>query len=1186
MIYFLKSSLVIISLFFLCPLNQSARASESPWHMLMHDPQHTGCSINVGPVTPELLWKFKAGGYIRSSPVISSDGSIYVDSYDDYLYAIDSDGNLKWMEKLWFWSSYNYTPAIGNDGAIYYYSYGRFYSYDYEGNQNWEIDYIAASKSPPTIGEDGNIYLGDASPYDEGYGLYVLDPDGSLLWTFKTDTCVESSPSISLDGTIYVTSFDNNNGHLFSINPNRTENWRFKIDGGSTSTPSIGQDGTIYFSSENDVLYAINPDGSKKWQFDDGVLLHSTQSIGPNGTIYIGSSVDYYTTDYAHLYALDSSGNLKWTLNLPNHIRTSIAIDANGTLFFGSHDNNVYAINPDGSFKWTYKTGQSIYSSPAIGSDGTIYIGSDDDHLYALGTDKNPPDVAFIYPQNGSYVNSGDIHLKIAAQDSSGVRSVEYQLDNGKYHPCLFNGEFWEATCNISIQYRGKEVQLVAKATDNSSSSNVGHSEPLIINVLNNELNNEYWVDSKAQNENGDGSIEKPFKTLSSAVENLTGYELRPVTIRLKPGTYNRQLGERFPIKLKKYMNVVGKSRDSVIIDPTGSDNTAFLINFIDNLTIESLSIKGGAGEKTSEGREGGGIYSRSSTFSMLNCYIEENNADLGGGAAFVDSEVYIDGCDFNYNKARGDGGGVFCLYSELNMVNCRLEYNLCKSDTGKGGGIYSTNSTLNFDEVDINYNKAGSGGGLELISTGGRFKKCEFNNNEALENGGGISCSEFSSPLFKICTIKNNSTINEDGTGGGVCSSASAEPAFEDCYIRENSSVIGGGFYCNNSSPIIYGCYISGNKGEFFGGGFLIESNASISVRKSKIENNSAWWAGGLGIWDSSYSNIVDCEITYNEASKGVGGGLCIWEFSKTNITNCVIAENKASEKGGGIYSSSSNINIINCLVVENESQWEGGGIFESGFFNSSFLFNCTIANNISESSSGIKFNNAGKSLITNSIVWGNEFNGDPEINNSDIKGGYDGSGNIDEDPLFVNGPWGNYYLSQIASGQKINSPCINKGISRLTSDFSPKTSTNRTDGFFDMDLMDMGYHYPPNIIINLELERNYVKENDQIEISYDLKTPHKPITADIYFFMVTPDGLIYSAGDWNNVFTYLVRGAVFPSDMLINNRNLMSLTLPNIKPPIFGEGTYTFYIFATQTGKMSLISNVSSVSFFYEKN
>ena len=69
-----------------------------------------------------------------------------------------------------------------------------------------------------------------------------------------------------------------------------------------------------------------------------------------------------------------------------------------------------------------------------------------------------------------------------------------------------------------------------------------------------------------------------------------------------------------------------------------------------------------------------------------------------------------------------------------------------------------------------------------------------------------------------------------------------------------------------------------------------------------------------------------------------------------------------------------------------------------------------------------------------------------------------------IDEDPLFVTGPLGDYYLSQTSAGQETDSPGIDAG-SDVSSNLGFDTKTNCTNGVCDKGRLDIGYHYPPHI-------------------------------------------------------------------------------------------------------------------------
>ncbi len=61
-------------------------------------------------------WHF-ASGNVVSSPAVSAEGTIYFGSADGNLYAVKSDGTLKWSHRIG--AQVNSSPAIGADGTIY-----------------------------------------------------------------------------------------------------------------------------------------------------------------------------------------------------------------------------------------------------------------------------------------------------------------------------------------------------------------------------------------------------------------------------------------------------------------------------------------------------------------------------------------------------------------------------------------------------------------------------------------------------------------------------------------------------------------------------------------------------------------------------------------------------------------------------------------------------------------------------------------------------------------------------------------------------------------------------------------------------------------------------------------------------------------------------------------------------------
>jgi outer membrane protein assembly factor BamB len=344
---------------------------ETVWPMFGHDPQHTGRSKYTGAQQGVMKWQFKTGAPV-GSPAIGADGTVYVGSADNYLYAIQSNGQLKWKFQIgdWVLSS----PAIGADGTVYVGSGDHYlYAIQSNGQLKWKYQTGDQVTSSPAIGADGTVYVGSSDHY-----LYAIQSDGQLKWKYQTGSMVDSSPAIGADGTVYVGSDDN---YLHAITPNGQLKWKFQIGNWVTLPPAIGADGTAYVGGGEHYLYAIQSNGQLKWKFQTGDLVVSSTAIGADGTVYVGS-YDFY------LYAITPGGQLKWKFQTGNWVYSSPAIGADGTVYVGSVDFYLYAITTDGELLWKYKTGDQVYSSPAIGADGTVYVGSSDHYLYAFGETK------------------------------------------------------------------------------------------------------------------------------------------------------------------------------------------------------------------------------------------------------------------------------------------------------------------------------------------------------------------------------------------------------------------------------------------------------------------------------------------------------------------------------------------------------------------------------------------------------------------------------------------------------------------------------------------------------------------------------------------------------------------------------------------------------------------------------
>ena len=363
--------------------------SGAPWPTFGYDMRRSGLSPHLGPEQPELLWQVAYGEYEDSSPMVASDGTIYVGSSmtatrdTAALHALKPDGSLLW-EFATNGDEAAPSPTIAPDGTIYVGSWdgtpanGHLYALGPDGVLRWDLelgDLVDAAVAP-----DGTIYT-----LDTGAGrLYAVDPAGSIRWQCETGATVYQSPlALGPTGTLYFggatgLGYDYQ-AMVFAVAPDGRPAWRFEPQGAPEGQhlgfPVVAADGTIYVigdgpaalgDSGESTLYALDADGKERWRYRfSGMVPGGNPSIGPDGAVYFACA--------GTVYAVDSQGNEKWRLATSYDVYTKPAIDADGTLYFVGVDGLV-AVSADGTVKYHVDGPASHFSSVAIGREGRLYL--------------------------------------------------------------------------------------------------------------------------------------------------------------------------------------------------------------------------------------------------------------------------------------------------------------------------------------------------------------------------------------------------------------------------------------------------------------------------------------------------------------------------------------------------------------------------------------------------------------------------------------------------------------------------------------------------------------------------------------------------------------------------------------------------------------------------------------------
>jgi len=278
---------------------------------------------------------------------------VYVGSSDGSLYALDSTtGSLVW-----------------------------------EYSSSGSTSFVTSSVS---LGLDGLILYG----VDEVL-LALNQTSGFQVWNYTTDSgYVASAPAVSQSGIVYVSSTDHDlyavdgtTGHLL---------WKFRTQGMVQSSPVLSDDtlGFVYVGSEDGYLYALEADtGAPVWKFQTAGLMLASPALSKfnggldkNYTLFLVSSGPYDST----IYALDAeTSQMVWSsvLRGGEGVYAAPVVASDGTLFVGSNSEPYFYAFDDatGNLKARFES-EYIKSSAAIGSDGTVYVGTNGGNLFAFGS--------------------------------------------------------------------------------------------------------------------------------------------------------------------------------------------------------------------------------------------------------------------------------------------------------------------------------------------------------------------------------------------------------------------------------------------------------------------------------------------------------------------------------------------------------------------------------------------------------------------------------------------------------------------------------------------------------------------------------------------------------------------------------------------------------------------------------
>ena len=247
---------------------------------------------------------------------------------------------------------------------------------------------------------------------------------------------------------------------------------------------------------------------------------------------------------------------------------------------------------------------------------------------------------------------------------------------------------------------------------------------------------NEYYFNSNSLDDNGNGSIDNPYKTVSD--ERIKSNSI----LHFACGIYNYT-----PMNGDNKVNVTIYGQDSsntIINNPM--DNHTFNVTGIfriENITFNNLQIIL---------KENSILNASNVNFYNATALETDRSGTSCGGVIYSlerDNKIILSECGF-YNNYALYGGAIYTAFADLNISNCQFINNTAKY---YGGAIYQIYGNMSLAYSNFSFNHADDGGAVYIFSKNG----FSIENNIFMFNSANSSAGAVYSFYNRNYTISDN---------------------------------------------------------------------------------------------------------------------------------------------------------------------------------------------------------------------------------------------------------------------------------------------------------------------------------------------------------------------------------------------------------------------------------------------
>lgn len=219
------------------------------------------------------VWQQSTVKLTGASPVISSDGSLYLTSWGSTEPIVLPSGYVQ--------------PSPFPPPALY--------AFTEAGSPKWSMANNDTGFLVPSIGSDGTLYVASHQSItnrtenfvvinvEDKYRFNAISPAGVVKWSLEKPDAFGLA-AIGATNNIYVCT----GSKLLALTSAGEERWTYDAGVPMNLCPALAADGTVYVATQPGKLLAINSDtGSSEWEHDFSKPIYHSPVIGTNGNIYL-----------------------------------------------------------------------------------------------------------------------------------------------------------------------------------------------------------------------------------------------------------------------------------------------------------------------------------------------------------------------------------------------------------------------------------------------------------------------------------------------------------------------------------------------------------------------------------------------------------------------------------------------------------------------------------------------------------------------------------------------------------------------------------------------------------------------------------------------------------------------------------------------------------------------------------